>query len=41
MKPVENPQVPQPTFTCSKSIMETPNQCVESVPSSGAYLDPS
>ena len=41
MKLVENPQVTQPTFTCLKLIIETPQQCVKSVQSSEVYLEPS
>ena len=41
MKLVENSKITQPTFTCLKSIMETPEQSVKSIQSSEAYSEPS
>ena len=41
MKLIESLQVTQLKFTCSKSAMETQQQCVISVQSTEAYLEPS
>ena len=41
MKLAENPQVTLSTFTCLKSTMETPEQCVKSIQNLEAYLKPS
>ena len=41
MKLIENPQVTQPTFTCSKSTMDTSEQYVKSVQSLEAYVETS
>ena len=39
-KLVEKPSVTQLTFTCLKSTMEKPEQCVKSGQNSEAYLQP-
>ena len=41
MKLVQNPTLKQPTFTCLRSTMKTPELCVISIQSSEAYLQPS
>ena len=41
MKLVEDFHVTQLRFACLKSIMETPEQCVKSIQSSVAFLEPS